>query len=291
MPMAQDGPKSDWAEGRFERSFLPLMAETDQPEGSLSYVRAGTPGGRRVLFIHGSPGDAGIWEPQLAAVPPGRDYIAVDRPGYGYSWPHRSRPDLKDQSAALAGLLDTPDGRPVVLVGYSMGGPVALRTAVDHPDRVAGIVLASSNLDPDLEPYRWYNELASWWIFRPFIRRRWYNSNREILLHASKLEAMVPRLGEIAMPLAVIHTKDDKLVPVENTDFMRERMTAADFVHIRIVEEGGHRLPVEEPRLTTAALDAVLAALGDPPARNDRIAAPLRPANQYWPRSGARTGR
>ncbi len=263
VPMTSDAMTVDWAQGRFQRAEMPLMGDGDHPDGTLSYVQAGTPGGRRVIFIHGSPGDSGIWEAQLARVAQGQDYIAVDRPGYGFSRPRLSRPDLKDQSAALAPLLDTDDGRPVVLVGYSMGGPVALRTAIDHPDRVGGLVLASSNLDPDLEPYRWYNELASWWIFRPFIKRRWRNSNREILNHRPKLEAMAPSLASVAMPVAIIHTKDDQLVPVENVTFMRERMTNAQFVHVHIAETGRHRLPINEPALTTQALDAVLAAIGD----------------------------
>ncbi len=262
FPLTDDGPKGDWAKGKFERAEIPLAQVKD---GSLSYVRAGDPAGLRVIFIHGSPGYAGDWRTQLATVPPGRDYIAVDRPGYGFSRPRKARPKLKDQSAALAPLLETGDGRPVVLVGFSLGGPIAIRTAIDYPDRVAGLVLGSSNLDPDLEPREWYNEIASWWIVRPFIQTDWRNSNREILPHKAELEAMVPLLSDVAVPVAILHSAGDTLVPVGNTDFMRDRMTEADFVFVRIIEGASHMLPIRQPDLTAEALNAVIGAINAEP--------------------------
>ncbi len=260
VPMTDDAFARDWAAGRFTRVSTPLE---DNAETTLSYVQAGDAAGRRILFIHGSPGHAGIWEPQFADIPAGRDYVAVDRPGYGFSRPRLPRPALTDQAKALAPLITQGEARKVVLVGYSMGGPVALRTAIDYPDRVAGLVLASSNIDPDLEPYRWYNELATWWIFKPFIKRRWRNSNREILRQRQELEDMVPLLDTIAVPVAVIHTRDDRLVPVENVDFMQRRMTRANFVRITLIGEGGHRTPITRPELTRQALNQVLAALDE----------------------------
>lgn len=255
-PFTDDSPKRDWAEGNFERQGVSL-----QEGQSLSYVRAGEAGGQRVIFIHGSPGFAGDWVGQLANVPPGREYFAVDRLGYGFSEPREAEPDLKAQAAALAPLLDTEDGRPVVLVGFSLGGPVAVRAALDYPGRVGGLVLGSSNLDPALESPRWYNEVASWWIISPFLQTDWRNSNREILPHRAELEAMAPRLAEIDDAVAILHSEEDSLVPVANTDFMQREMVNAEFVSVEIVNGAGHMLPIRQPQLTAAAIDAVIAGM------------------------------
>ncbi len=255
-PFANPRPVSDWAD-----TYDLARASVPRDGGRLSYVRAGSRNGRRVLFVHGAPGYAGDFRDQLRRVPGDRDYVTVDRPGYGFSPPYRALPSLADQASALAPLLDTPDGRGVILVGFSLGGPVAVRTALDYPDRVAGLVLASSNLNPALEPWEWFNEVASWWIVAPFLQSDWRIANQELAPHKKELEALVPRLGGFTGPAAILHSRDDSLVPLANTDFMQSQMTGATFVWVRIVEGDSHMVPIHRPDLLAHAIDAVIAAL------------------------------
>ena len=51
------------------------------PDGRVSALRAGDPQGRRVLFVHGTPGEATNWSPYLVDPPPGVDAVALDRIG------------------------------------------------------------------------------------------------------------------------------------------------------------------------------------------------------------------
>jgi pimeloyl-ACP methyl ester carboxylesterase len=75
--------------------------------------------------------------------------IAFDRPGYGHSgrpsdrvWGPKAQADLFCRAFAQLGL-----GRPLVF-GHSWGTQVALALALDHPDSVAGLVLASGYYFP-----------------------------------------------------------------------------------------------------------------------------------------------
>lgn len=91
------------------------------------------------LFLHGWGLHRGIWADTLAALP-GR---APALPGYaGDAAPVAATAET--QADCLAGALaDAPHG-PVNLVGWSMGGLIALALAARHPQQVARLVLVSS---------------------------------------------------------------------------------------------------------------------------------------------------
>ncbi|MEU2241836.1 alpha/beta fold hydrolase [Streptomyces sp. NPDC018338] len=87
------------------------------------------------VLLHGLPMNADLWAP-LAAHLPG-PVLAPDLPGLG-----RSAPTDQPVDAWLADLLSPVSTRPVLVAHSAACGP-ALRFAVDHPDRVGGLVLVS----------------------------------------------------------------------------------------------------------------------------------------------------
>jgi pimeloyl-ACP methyl ester carboxylesterase len=59
---------------------------------------------------------------------------------------------LRMQSACLAPLLRLgKSAKKPILVGHSLGGPVAARLAMDYPDEVGGLILVAPSIDPELE--------------------------------------------------------------------------------------------------------------------------------------------
>lgn len=88
------------------------------------------------VYLHGWGLHGGIWC-EVQAELPGQ---APDLPGYG-SEPSLSHYSARSLADALAQSLSTP----VNLVGWSMGGMVALALAVRHPDKVASLVLVGAS--------------------------------------------------------------------------------------------------------------------------------------------------
>jgi len=100
--------------------------------------------GKPLVLLHGGFGSVGMFGPNVDALASGRQVVGVDLQGHGHS-PIGDR-DLRfetmgDDIAALIGELglDRPD-----LLGFSLGGGVALRTAIQHPDVIDRLIVVSA---------------------------------------------------------------------------------------------------------------------------------------------------
>lgn len=217
------------------------------PSGPVrAVVTAARP--QTVLFVHGTPG---TWEafrgylsdPELAAR---ARLIAVDRPGFGRSGRGRAVPSLESQSAALAAVLEAAGSPPAVVVGHSLGGPIAARLAVDRPELVAGLVLVAPSIDPALERWRWFNVAASWRVIQWLLPVDWVTSNRELAPLAGELERLRPLWSRIQAPVVVVQGGRDELVPAANADFA-ERVLAGARLEVRRYPEDGHFILWQRP--------------------------------------------
>jgi len=238
-----------------ESRWAPFEAER------LHYVASGVAGGPRVLFVHGSPGTWEAWreylrDPELARQ---TRLLAPDRPGFGGSARGRAEGSLGRQAAALAAVLAHEGGPPALVVGHSLGGPIAARLAIDRPDLVRGLLLVAPSIDPALEERRWFNVVGSLRAVQWFLPVDWITSNREIWPLRAELERLAPRLAEIRVPVVVVQGEKDELVPAANAEFVARRFTAA-VVEVERVPELGHFLLWQRPRLVLDAIARLLAA-------------------------------
>lgn len=110
---------------------------------TLHVHRYGPDGPIQILAIHGLTGHGQRWQtlatrhlPEFAIAAP--DLLGHGRSSWAAPW------TIDANVAALADLLDADGGGPVVVVGHSFGGAVALNLAASRPDLVASLVL----LDP-----------------------------------------------------------------------------------------------------------------------------------------------
>jgi len=108
----------------------------------LHVHRFGPPGPVRVLLLHGLTGHGRRWQ-QLTSYLPEIAMAAPDLLGHGRSsW---AAPWTIDANiAALSALLDEQSDGPVLVVGHSFGGGLAMHLAAARPDRVGALLL----LDP-----------------------------------------------------------------------------------------------------------------------------------------------
>ncbi len=107
----------------------------------IHYVERGE--GRPIVMIHGLGGTLHhMRRPLMEEFGDGYRLIALDRPGSGYSTRRRGHDGcLSEQARQIAGFIDALGLERPLLVGHSLGGAVALATALQYPDKVAGLAL------------------------------------------------------------------------------------------------------------------------------------------------------
>ncbi len=217
--------------------------------GELAFLAGGEKEAPRMIFVHGTPGEAEAWLDYLADPVPGFRALAYDRPGFGKTRPVRALPSLAAQARALARFLEARRGRRPILVGHSLGGPIICRAAAEFPDRVAGLVVVSGSLDPALERIAWYQKAASLPLVRALIPRALANSVRELLPLKSELKELAPLLAQIRCPVVIVHGDGDGLVPVANAAYLKEKLINSPGVETVIHKGLGHLLIWRNPEL------------------------------------------
>ncbi|RKF13858.1 alpha/beta hydrolase [Roseovarius spongiae] len=96
-------------------------------------------GPREALLIHCSLAQSGAWGGMARRLSGALTMTAFDLPGHGRSGDWDGRGEIQQVTTGIAA--DFACAGPVDVIGHSFGGTVALRMAVDYPDRVRTLVL------------------------------------------------------------------------------------------------------------------------------------------------------
>ena len=150
----------------------PPAAEFIEVNGTRLHVRQTGPStGEPILVLHGAASN--LEEPFAALGEHLADerVIWLDRPGLGWS----ERPDGEWNPAHEAGLivslLEKLDVDRVLVIGHSWGGAISMRLALDHPDRVSGLVLLAPALGAWIGEAAWFNKATFWPVIGPLFTR------------------------------------------------------------------------------------------------------------------------
>lgn len=114
---------------------------------TVQYVTQGEPfklGDAPLVFVHGLSDSWRSYAPVLSLMPD-QQAIALTQRGHGEATQPRFGYAAADFSADLVAFLDALRIPRAVLVGHSMGSTVVQRFAIDHPERVAGLVILGAN--------------------------------------------------------------------------------------------------------------------------------------------------
>jgi haloalkane dehalogenase len=131
----------------------------------LHYLDEGS--GPPVLLLHGEPTWSYLYRKIIPELTPAARAIAPDYFGFGRSdKPLRVEDYSYDfHTATIARLVEELDLRDATVVVQDWGGPVGLRVAVEHPDRIARLVIMNTGIGGGRPPSE------EWLRFRDWVRR------------------------------------------------------------------------------------------------------------------------
>jgi len=240
----------------------------------IHYQRSGN--GFPLLMIHAGIADSRMWEPQAQAFANDFDMIRPDLRGFGNS---ELPPKPYSLRADLVGLLDHIGVDRAHVVGCSMGGTVAIDLALEHPARVARLVLvgsgvsgsnlgqADSALFADVEAADKAGDMDAvnraevrLWVDGPRRREgsapaavrdlvldmngRSLNSDWASAAHQSLDPPAIGRLEEISAPTLVIVGDEDLPHSAANAQVIASRIPGARTV---VINDAAHLPSLERP--------------------------------------------
>ena len=123
---------------------------TETEDGVQIHYESGGNGSSALVFIHGWNCDRSYWSAQLPVFATTHKVVAIDLAGHGDSGMNREDWSMANFGADVAAVADALQLEDIILVGHSMGGPVALEAARLLKGRVSMIIGADTLSDVSL---------------------------------------------------------------------------------------------------------------------------------------------
>ena len=261
----------------------PDMNHVTANNHTFSYREQGS--GPVALFVHGFPLDSTMWLDQMDALSDIRRCIAPDLRGFGGSTPTTEH-DLSMERHAndMLAFLDALEIDRVDLVGFSMGGYIALALAERQPNRLRSLSLVDTKSTPDTEVGREGRDAAAArvtadgrsalagdlaGVLLDESASLWTRARFRTMVEATPTETIVAALagmkerpdrssvlGALEVPVAVVVGENDAPTPVSEAD----QMANAAGGHLTVIPNAGHMAPIEQPARVSDALRSLWSA-------------------------------
>ncbi len=225
-----------------------------------------------LLALHGADDDHLAWILQREALGEKINFIAPDLPGHGESAgkPRSSIAEYRDVAVGLIGALGLG---PVFLMGHSMGGAVALQTALSNPELLKGIILVGSGARLKVSPailqgleanYEQAIKMSSALMFSPeapkelvdeFLQRKLDRPTPETAIKdftvCNEFDIM-EEVGNIRTPTLVVSSTTDRMTPSKYGEYLARKIAGARFV---LIEGSGHHIALERGKELSGCLE------------------------------------
>ena len=253
----------------------------------IYYEDAGS-GPETIVFAHGLLCNTHLFDHQVAALKDRYRCIAFDFRGQGQSEVTKTGYDMDTLTEDAAGLIRALNAGPCHFLGLSMGGFVAMRLALRHPELVRSLMLLSTSADEEphehLFRYKLMGFIARWISMRlvagkvkdimfgkKFMndpareaereewRQRLLSNHRVGATRAARgVLTRLPvydQIDKIHVPTLIIVGEEDIATTPEKARRVHERIAGSKMV---VIPGAGHTVTVEEPAAVNDALTSFL---------------------------------
>jgi pimeloyl-ACP methyl ester carboxylesterase len=230
----------------FKKDGVSLKTKTIRVgDHNLHFASTGSDTLPSIVFIHGSPGSWSAFDRYMKDKELLSHFrmISIDRPGFGDSDFGKAE-HLEVQSKVISKLFaEWENGKPVYLVGHSLGGPLLIQLNADNPGKFAGLVLVAASVDPKEEPKELWRHVADVPIIRLLVPGAFRPSNRELKYFKKDIYKLEDKYDSVRCNVFIIHGTKDQFVPYENVAYAERKLVNAASVQTTTIAEANHFIP------------------------------------------------
>ena len=238
----------------------------ETPHGRLAYRQTpGRSGKTTMVWLSGLRSDMMGGKASLlhaAALAEDRPYLRFDYRGHGESDVEFKDTVVSDWREDALRMIDERTEGPLLLIGSSMGGCVALLSALARPERVRGLMLIAPAPDftdkllwPQMPPEAQKEIMETGFWMRPSEYEEPYPITKALIEDGRKWLIMDDAI-KLDIPVRIVQGREDDAVPWEYAQSLVDMITSED-VRFTLVKDGDHRLsrPQDLDLLRDTALD------------------------------------
>src|SRR4029077_5392346 len=243
--------------------------------------------GEPLILIHGLADDHRAWRQALPDLLLRHRVLMYDLRGHGETSLGRPDGTLTQLGADLASLMEAIGVDKADVAGFSLGGTIAMRMAIDHPEKVGRLVLVATSSRVGRTAADWYRrrvemveqgdpelratmdrDTADVYAQSPFelddgmlVRRqstadpRGYG-NACAAMAALNAAPLDPELGRISAPTLIVASELDRHCPPKAAEIIAAGIKGS---RMEVLAGAGHAIPVEKPRELAGSMNAFLA--------------------------------
>lgn len=234
-----------------------------EPEPNLAIRGDGAP----VLLLHGWGANIELFQTTIAGLEQRYTLVAPDFPGFGRTPPPPTGWSVGMYATWITTLLDDLEIERCAVIGHSFGGNVAIKLAVERPERIAGLVLTdASGIRPPgtvtttlrIKKFKLLRRLSTARLMPASLRTRWQErvsraGSADYRAAAGTVRAsfvrvvnedLTPALSLVKVPTLLIWGDKDEDTPIAHARIMERCIPDAGLV---IFPGAGHYAYLEQP--------------------------------------------
>jgi pimeloyl-ACP methyl ester carboxylesterase len=224
-----------------------------------------------VVFIHGSGGNAGLWQKVLKELEGEYRSLAIDLPGHGLS-PGEGLKGVAESAEWVKDFLEALGLKNVVLGGHSFGGAVVQDMALRYAPKLKALLLigtgarlrvlpealalmrkmAFGEIPPQFHPWG-FAEKASPEIIAEG-EKEWAKTGslaRYYDFMACDQFDIIAEVEKIRLPALIACGREDRLTPVKYSEFLKQKISGST---MEVIDGAGHLVMLENPRGLSQAI-------------------------------------
>lgn len=248
-----------------------MRASTNDIETAWFELGSGDP----LILVHGLGDDHRAWRRAVGDLALERRVVLYDFRGHGQTAAGEADGTLGQLAGDLVALMDALELERATLAGFSLGGTIAMRAAIDHPQRIPELALVATSSRVNRAAAEWYRERARMvaeddaelratldrdtedvYRNRPEELEAGLRIRRQATAdpagHANACLAMAslrehpldPELGQIKARTIVIAGDKDQHCPPRAAEIIAENIPDS---RLEVLSDTGHPIPVERP--------------------------------------------